>query len=44
MTCDATLILGFLVGLLGGVLMMIMLENIDRIKAGRKPAQFDPPI
>jgi len=44
MTADAVLILGFLMGLLGGVLMMIMLENIDRIKAGRKLAQFDPPI
>jgi LPS O-antigen subunit length determinant protein (WzzB/FepE family) len=44
MTCDAILILGFLIGLLGGVLMATLNDNIDRIQRERKPAKFDPPI
>lgn len=44
LTCnyDGWLILGFLLGLLGGTVMMIMLEDIDKRKAAKR--DWDPPV
>jgi hypothetical protein len=44
MTCDTILILGFLTGILGGVLFSALDDTIQRVKREKSPARFDPPV
>ena len=40
---DAMFLFAFMLGLLAGVIMMIFMDDIDKRKAAKKAAEFDPP-